>query len=66
MVCTTDDLILIVHTRLYIRGFAATSRRGFAAGSQGGFAVRGFAATHGRVHVPTTINIEMLSSNADF
>jgi len=28
-------------------------------GSQDGFAARGFAATHGRVHVPTTINIEI-------
>jgi len=54
----------------FIRGFAA---RGNDAGSQGRCArlasprarkaARSFAATHGRVHVPTTINIEMAPSS---
>jgi len=30
-------------------------------GSQGRFAARGKAATHGRMHVPTTINIEIIA-----
>ena len=55
---------------LAARGFARARARKAAAslrgprqaaglGSQGGFAARGFAATHGRGHVPTTINIEI-------
>jgi len=61
----------------FCRARAGSQGRGFAAwpvasrplqqqaaglGSQGGFAACGFAATHGRMHVPTTINIEMLQA----
>ena len=59
--------MVIIVTRLYAalpRHDAASPRgprQAAGLGSQGGFVARGFAATHGRVHVPTTIrpNIEI-------